>query len=89
MRLEKLHSVDEIAEAWRKSVQFVRREIHAGRLQAVRLGVELRVSEASLQEYLEANMSDGPAECRDPRRRKWPRERDKESPVDSPSESTG
>ena len=67
-QIEHLFTVDDLARAWRKTNQFIRREIHAGRLRAHRLGPELRIRQEDVMAYLDAHVSDGPAACRDPLR---------------------
>ena len=63
--LEASFTVAEIASVLRKRPQFVRQEIHSGRLKAYRIGAELRLFRSDLESYLEAHQSAGP----DPRRR--------------------
>jgi excisionase family DNA binding protein len=47
------HSVAAVARLLGVSVQTVRRYIHYGELPAIRLGLELRVSESDLMEWLQ------------------------------------
>ena len=65
--LDHCYTVEEVAKAWRKTLQFVRDEIHAGRLQAFRVGAELRLFPKDLESYLQAHVSRGPDQNRLPR----------------------
>ena len=66
--LERSFTVAEVARAWRKRPQFVRDEIHAGRLIAYRIGIELRVYQRDVEAYLKANANRGPDPIRATRR---------------------
>ena len=68
-RLERGFTVAEIAHALGKSPQFVRDTIHSGALKAYRIGVELRVLQKDFEAYLEAHISSGPDQARDPLRK--------------------
>jgi excisionase family DNA binding protein len=67
--LEPGYSVREIARVLGKHEQFVRELVHSGALKGYRIGVELRIFPKDFQEYLEANVSQGPAASRHPGRR--------------------
>ena len=70
--LESSYTVEEVARAWRKTLQFIRDEIHAGRLRAYRVGAELRLFQKDLRSYLEANLSRGPDPNRLPKNKREP-----------------
>ncbi len=50
--LEPYFRIDEVAEALRTSRSTVVRHVHAGRLQAVRFGRDLRIPKSALDEFL-------------------------------------
>ena len=61
-------TVEQVARLLQRPAQFVRDEIHAGKLKGRRLGVELRVLRRDLEAYFEACESTGPDPRRDPQR---------------------
>ena len=63
-----LYPTRDLARILRLSEQRVRDLIHAGTLQAVRVGVELRVRHEELERFLDSNLVSGKAEVRDGRR---------------------
>ena len=68
LAIERLLPVSEIAELIGKRERFVRDEIRAKRLSAIRVGIDLRVHPECLREYLEARVYTGPDPRRGPRR---------------------
>ena len=65
-----LYTVRDLTRILRISEAGIRRLIHTGALQAVRVGpVELRVRHEELQRFLDANIALGKAGVRDGRRR--------------------
>ena len=63
-----LYRTRDLARILHLSEQRVRDLIHAGTLQAVRVGVELRVRHEELERFLDSNLVSGKADVRDGRR---------------------
>ena len=60
--LEKYYSVSAVAEAVGAKPQWVRGQIHNGGLRAYRVGLNLMLKLRDVQEFMENNVSQGPAE---------------------------
>jgi excisionase family DNA binding protein len=55
---EKLYTVDEVAEHVKKHPISIRRAIRAGKLQTVRVGKSIRISESALEAWLHPEQQD-------------------------------
>ena len=65
-----LLSIDDLARITGRSGHWIRSEIHAGNLPAIRLGVRLLVRRDDFEKYLDHNAADGPDPRRNPQRNK-------------------
>lgn len=54
----KLYKVPELSEAWGVSERSIRRAIADGRLQCVRIGRSVRVSDAQMKNFIEGQSSE-------------------------------
>lgn len=57
--MEKLYTLDEVAEILGTVTETIRRYVRAGKLKASKLGKSWRVSESSLKEFLQKNQNIG------------------------------